>query len=172
MWGKLRKCYPPQLEWISLILILVSLYIALSNYSALPDSIPIHFDIGGVPDEWGGKNRISIFPSMAVFIGLLFTFLNFLLAVVKDPKQYINLPWNWKEGMTEEQTEQLRINMNRSLFVLKLLIEGMAVYGTCVTVELAQGVATGTGAIWQFFTMAILALCAFMLWKSYQITGS
>lgn len=170
MWRKLAKCYPPQLELVSLFLLVLALYLALSNYSALPDTIPTHFDAGGNPDGWSGKSSVFIFPALSAFIYLLFTSLNIWFAVTKDPKRMINLPGKWKAVLTAEQTEELRVFMNRCLFLLKLLIQGLAAYGTYITIEIARGRASGLGAPWFLFTIAVLILAGFMIWKSLRIT--
>jgi len=58
MWQKLSKCYPPTLEFIPLLLVVLALYIAFSNYSALPEQIPIDFNSQGIAEDWANKNMI------------------------------------------------------------------------------------------------------------------
>jgi len=169
MWRKLAKCYPPQLEIISLFLLVLTCYLALFNYSALPDTIPTHFDAGGKPDDWGGKSSVFVFPAVSAFIYLLFTSIGIWFAVIKDPRRLMNLPRKWKAALTAEQTEELRVFMNRCLFLLKLLIQGLAAYGTYITIEIAQGNASGLGAPWFLFTIAVLTLAGLMLWKSFRL---
>jgi len=169
MWRKLAKCYPPQLELVCLFLLVLALYLALSNYSALPDTIPTHFDAGGKPDGWGGKSSVFVFPAMSAFIYLLFTSIGIWFAITKDPRRLMNLPRKWKAALTVEQTEELRVFMNRCLFLLKVLIQGLAAYGTYITIEIAQGNASGLGAPWFLFTIAVLVLAGLMVWKSFRL---
>lgn len=55
-------------------------------YPNLPETIPIHFNIKGEADGWGGRDSIFLGPGIIGFAGL-FTF--FLLANIKklDPKK-------------------------------------------------------------------------------------
>ena len=170
MWKKLARCYPPQLELLALALLVLALYLALSAYPTLPDTIPMHFDSAGIPDGWGSKNTVFIFPALSAFMYALFTFTNFWFAVTQDPRKLMSLPPRWKAALTDKQTEELRIFLNRCLFALKVLIQGLAAYGTYIAVEIALGRASRLGTPWFFFTAATLVLAGFMVWKSYRMT--
>ncbi len=115
---------------------------------------------------------IFIYPAMNAFIYILFNFINVLLAVAKDPKKFINLPQKMKAVLTDAQAEQLRIVLNRSLFALKVLFQGLFLYSLYITIEVALGGASNLGTLWFFFMLAILALTGFMLWKSFRIAMS
>jgi len=171
MWEKMRKCYPPQLELLALLLVILTFYIALSNYSLLPDTIPSHFDASGNPDELSGKGTIWVLPIISAVFFLLFTFIYFLLAVVDDPRQFINLPVrkSTMEAMSEEQVEKLRVFVTRSLFVLKIISMGFFVYMTWQTVEVAQGRASDIGTAPWLFGGVITVICGYVVWKSYRI---
>jgi len=171
MWQKLSKCYPPRLELISLLLLALTFYVALSNYAALPESIPTHFNAQGIPDDWGNKGAIFLFPTLAaLLIFLPMTFLNIWLAIVDDPKRLISLPKKRMEALTEAQAEGLRIFMNRSLFLLKVLILGLMGYCTWNIVEVALGRASGLGAGFFLLISAIIILSGFMVWKGFYLT--
>jgi len=172
MWQKLSKCYPPQVEIISLILLAFAFYIVLSNYAILPDTIPTHFDAQGIPDDWGSKNTIFLFPSLNAFIYLGCTFLNIWFAIVEDPRRLISLPQKRLARLTEEQTEKLRIFLNRCLFLLKILIQSLTVYGVYITIEIALAKATGLGTPFLLFIGTIIALASFMIWQSFRITST
>jgi uncharacterized membrane protein len=169
VWQKLAKCYPPQLELISLFLLVLTFYLALSDYSALPDTIPTHFDAGGKPDAWGGKSAVLVWPAVSAFIFLLITSIGIWFAIAKDPRRLMNLPRRWKAALTVEQTEELRVFMNRCLFLLKLVIQGLAAYGIYIIIEIAQGNASGLGTPWFLFAIAVLTLAGLMLWKSFRL---
>ena len=170
MWQKLNKCYPPQLELISLFLVILAFYVALSSYSALPDTIPIHFDAQGIPDDWGSKGMIFTFPILSTVVFLSLTFFNFWFALVDDPKRFINLPKKKREAVTEAQAEILRVFTNRCLFILKILILSLFAYSTWQTVEIALGSASSLGAIFWLFIGALLALVGYMVWNSLRLT--
>ena len=55
-------------------------------YPELPETIPIHFNLKGEADGWGGRDSIFLGPAIIAFAGL-FTY--FLLANIKkiDPKR-------------------------------------------------------------------------------------
>ena len=118
MWQQLSKCYPPILELIPLFLLVLTLYIALSNYSALPERIPIDFNSQGIAEDWANKSMIFLYPGLGGFIYLFFTAINIWFAVTKNPKSLINLPRKWKDFLSDSQTEELRVTLNRSLFIL------------------------------------------------------
>ncbi|HTS44925.1 MAG TPA: DUF1648 domain-containing protein [Puia sp.] len=46
--------------------------LSLYSYSTLPDRIPTHFDVVGMPDKWGSRNAFFVLPVVGtvVFIGL------------------------------------------------------------------------------------------------------
>ena len=170
MWQKLSRCYPPQLELVSLFLVVLAFYIALSNYLALPDTIPTHFDAQGIPDDWSGKGMTFLSPLVNVVIFLSLTLFNFWFALVNDPKRFINLPKKRKEALTKAQGETLRVALNRCLFVLKILILGLLTYLTWQMVEIALGSADSLGLFFWFFIGALLILAGYMVWKSLRLT--
>jgi len=169
---KLGKCYPPYLELISLLLLVLAFYLAWSNYSALPETIPTHFNGHGVPDDWGSKNMIFLFPALSAFIFILLTSLCIWCAATDDPLKLINLPLKWKANLTAEQAEELRIFIIRCLFAMKLIIQGLAAYGIYITIEITCERAAGLGTAWFLFIAAIVALAGFILWKAFRMSRS
>ena len=170
MWQKLRKCYPPELELLSLLLLIFTFYLALSSYPTLPETIPTHFDQQGIPDGWGQRSFILIFPGIGAFLYTLLTSLNILLAQTEKPLRFINMPQRWKEKLTEVQIEGLRIFLNRSLFGLKLLMLGLFSYTTHTTLEIARGRSRSLGDIRSILLGGILILSGFMVWKVFRIS--
>jgi uncharacterized membrane protein len=170
MWEKLRRCYPPQLELVSIFLVIITFYIALSDYSALPDTIPTHFNAQGIPNDWSSKRTIFIFPILNAVFFLSLTFFNFWFAIVDDPKRFINLPRKRKEAMTKEQAETLRIFLNRCLFILKIIMLGLFTYLTWQTIEIALGRASSLGSFFWLLIGALLVLTGYMVWKSFRLT--
>ena len=169
MWQKLSKCYPPQLELIPLLLLALTFYVASSNYLALPDTIPIDFDIRGIPDQWVNKNLILLYPGLSTFIYLLFTSINIWFAVTKDPKSLINLPKKWKASLSDPQTERMRVVLNRSLFIMKVLIEGLSTYLLYISIEIALGRASNLGIPFTILVLAIFTITGLMVWRSLWI---
>ena len=169
MWQKLSKCYPPHLELIPLLLLVFVLYLILSNYAALPDTIPTHFNAQGVADDWGSKNTIFIFLGLNAFIYILFTFINIWFAIVKDPRVLINLPVKWKAAISDTQIETLRVMLNRYLFLLKIIIQGLTAYLLYITIEMVWERADSLGSLFFLFILAILVVAGLMVWRTLKI---
>lgn len=70
------------LGWTALITLWT--YIIIS-YQSLPDTIPIHFDMLGKPDDFGDKSAILGMPVIA-------TFIFFILSIVQQRPQFFNFP--------------------------------------------------------------------------------
>lgn len=170
MLQKLGKCYPPQFELIPLFLLALNVYLTLTYYPSLPDRIPTHFNLAGLPDSWGGKSSILIQPVVGAAMYVLLTVINVLLAAVKDPRWLINLPERRKAALTGVQVEALRLFLNRSLFALKVVMQALFSYMAYITIEVALGRATGLGVPFFIILAIILALAAYMTGKSFRIS--
>jgi uncharacterized membrane protein len=94
----------------------------LYNYYKIPERIPIHYNIFGKADNFGGKANILILPiiSTILFIGL--TILN------KFPHIF-----NYLETITKENAPSQYTNATRTIRILKLVIAiifGLIVFQT------------------------------------------
>jgi len=170
MWQKLSRCYPPRLELIPLALLALTIYLTLSSYAALPDIIPTHFNAQGIADDWGSKSTIFFLLGLSAFTYILFTALNIGFAVIRDPRSLINLPGKWKAALSETQVEKLRRVLNRYLFLLKIITQGLTAYIVYITIEMAQERADSLGTPFFLFILAILAVAGLMAWKAFKIT--
>ena len=173
MWQKLRKSYPPQLELIALFVLVFTVYWVIANYAFLSETIPTHFNFQGIPDKWGNKNEILVFPILGVFLYIVLTTLNIILAVAKDFRKYINLPLKRKRKavLSDAKVEELRIFLNRSLFALKVVTQGLVAYLLFMSIEVAQGKVGDLGQWWLMFLLVILMIIGYLLWKSYRLTA-
>ncbi|HEX9976961.1 MAG TPA: DUF1648 domain-containing protein [Dehalococcoidales bacterium] len=171
MWPKFSKSYPIHLELIPLFLLVITFYMAWANYASLPDTIPTHFNAQGLPDEWAGKQSFYSFPGFSAFMYLALTSFNIWLALVKNPRRYINLPKKRLENLTDAQAEKLLIFLNRCLFVMKTFILGLSVYLVYATIEVAHGRATGLGFPFYLILASIIVLVIFMVWQSLRRTA-
>ena len=170
MWQKLSKCYPPHLELIPLLLLAFTLYLALSNYATLPDTIPTHFNAEGIADDWGSKTTIFFILGINALIYVLFTVLNIWFAIAKDPRALINLPAKRKAALSDKQVEALRVTLNRYLFLLKIAVQGLTAYLLYIIIEIAWERAQSLGVMFFLFILAILVIAGLMVWKAFQIT--
>jgi hypothetical protein len=166
-----RKCYPLKLELLSLSLVFLISYIVLWNYAELPDTIPIHFDAVGNPDGFGGKGWIILILIISVSNFLGITLINFLFAVVEDPRRFINLPGrSAMEAMTREQGEAVRVSMNRSIFALKIVTLSLETYLAWQMVEIGLGRSSSMGLWIWFFAGALVVIVVYMIWKGIRLT--
>lgn len=119
--------------WIALIGIWI---LTLTNYSALPETIPIHYNGVGEADGFGDKGNILTLPiiSTILFIGL--TILN------KYPHVF-----NYPNTISEENALQQYTNATRLIRLLKLVI--IIIFGLIVfkTIQNVNGNAEGLG-VW------------------------
>ncbi len=170
-WQKLGKYYPVRLELVPFVLVILAWLFAVNGYPHLPERIPTHFNAAGVPDGWGSRSSIFIFPVIGLVEYLFFSLLNILFAVVKDPKRLINLPRQQLEKLTPEKTAKLIRVFARSLFLLKTLIAVMCVYAVHMTVEVALQRAAGLGPGFMIITAGIIIVALYMVWQSLRMVA-
>ena len=97
------------------------------------------------------------------------TLVGLLTVTAMDPRRFINLPIK-KEALNERQVEKLRQVMVSSIFLMKLIMEGLVAYITHITIEVAMERAETLG--WPFLMLiaAILILAAIMTWQTMRIS--
>jgi uncharacterized membrane protein len=172
LWQRLGRCYPLQIELVPLLLLGLTIYLVLSNYSTLPDTIPSHFNAQGVADDWGSKKSIFFFPAFVVPLYVFLSLFNAWISLTKDPKSLINLPERTKAAISEARAEELRVLIGRCLFLIKTLTVALMTYSVYATIEVARGEARGLGIAFYLILAAILVSTAFMVWKSLSMALS
>ena len=173
MWQKYTKYLPARLELIPLCLLVVAIFIAVSNYPALPEKFPIDFDSAGMAKGWAGRGMVFLYPAVSAFIYILITGICVALAAVQDPKRLINMPRHWKDRLTDVQTEELRAALMRYLFVLKVIIQGLMAYLLYISIEIALERVSGTGTVpFTLFMLGIFCVIGLMLWKIFRLVFS
>ena len=119
--------------------------LTLTNYSILPEIIPIHFNGVGKADGFGNKTHIFVLPiiSTLLFIGL--TTLN------KHPHIF-----NYPSQITKENAVHQYTNATRMMRVLKLVI--VLLFGLIVfkTIQNVNGHAGGLGTWFLPLTMGMI----------------
>jgi len=119
--------------------------LTLTNYSILPEIIPIHFNGAGKADGFGNKTHIFVLPiiSTLLFIGL--TILN------KHPHIF-----NYPSQITKENAVDQYTNATRMMRVLKLVI--VVLFGLIVlkTIQIVNGHADGLGTWFLPLTMGMI----------------
>ena len=130
--------------------------LTLCNYTALPETIPIHFNAAGKVDGVGNKWNLLTLPliSTVLFVGM--TILN----------RYPHV-FNYLSTITEENALGQYTNATRLIRLLKLgvvLIFGLIAYKT---IQHVKGTAIGLGIWFLPLTMGLLFIpIAYYLMKS------
>ncbi|MBK7091140.1 MAG: DUF1648 domain-containing protein [bacterium] len=116
------------LEILAAIGVFLGLYELLVNYSALPASIPTHFNFKGEVDSWGSKETILILGAGIIVVHVVLTF------VSRIPNMY-NFPW---EITKENAPRQYRLART---FITLLKTEIVWLFAAIVseTVKVALG---------------------------------
>jgi uncharacterized membrane protein len=157
MWQKISKIYPLYLELLPLFLMLAMLSMAVINFAGLPEQIPTHFNLQGIPDNLSSKNELFVYLGSAVFVYILMSGMSVVVATNKDPSKLINLPEKIKDAMTPVLAEHLRLLLVRNLFALKVMLIGMSAYLLYSNIELALNRITGLG-YWPLILLGVILL--------------
>jgi hypothetical protein len=59
------------IDALAIFFLLLSWWIAVSSYPRLPASIPLHFDLYGEADNWGGRWTILLLPVINTLVFVL-----------------------------------------------------------------------------------------------------
>jgi len=148
-----RTGFEKMMDIIGLIVFGISLIYLLTQWSSLPDKVPIHYNLAGVPDGWGGKWTIIILPVIGIVMWIGFYF----LGKVPHTHNYI--------GLTQENAKRLYKN---SQFTLNILRNECLIFFAGIsfeTVRTAEGEAMLLGVwalpVFLFVLLGSLA-CLFM----------
>ena len=116
------------LEILAGVGVFLGLYELLVNYSALPASIPTHFNFKGEVDSWGGKETI-------LFLGAGIIVLYGVLTYVSRIPNMYNFPWEITE---ENAPRQYRLART---FITLLKTETVWLFAAIIseTVKVALG---------------------------------
>jgi hypothetical protein len=130
------------IDALSLVILILCWWVALSVYPRLPEQIPVHFGIKGDADKWGGRWMIFLMPivSTAIFAFNYWVF------------QHLS-PGSPKPVPPEAQTP---------FHLLLLALSVIFTYVTWRMSEVAFGRARGLGA-W-FLPATLIALFAISGW--------
>ena len=134
---KLELTTPDKIfEIVGWVLIALVWVLTISNYSTLPETIPIHYNGVGQVDGFGGKAAILTLPIIATFLFIVLTVLN------KYPHVF-----NYLTIITQENAFRQYTNSTRLLRFLKFSI--VFIFGLIEfkTIQNANAEADGLG-IW------------------------
>ncbi len=128
------------------------------HYTALPETIPIHYGIDGQPDGYGPRWTVWILPA----IGLV-TYIG-LAILTRFPHIY-----NYPVKITAENAESQYRMVCRFIRVLNTVIAGLFTYLTFADIQTALGVQNGPGSFFlPVFVLLIFGTIGFYLYKSMK----
>lgn len=146
------------LEIGGIILLVIMWTLSAFNYYQSPDIVPIHFNLSGQPDAYGGKATLLFLPIIPTAIYLGLTQLN------KYPHIY-----NYLTKITGENAKRQYIIATRMIRILKFSIVMIFVIDIFSTLLMTLGVVDGLGA-WSFpLTILILAIpTLYLIFQSFN----
>jgi len=125
-------------------------------YSALPDSIPRHFDASGTPDAYSGKGVIWALPIIG---SLLFIGMHWL--------SYHPHTFNYVVPITEENAEEQYTIAVRMIRTLNTVIVCLFAYIAYATVQVALERQQGLGSYFlTVFLLLVFGTIAYFVWRS------
>ncbi|MBH0164282.1 DUF1648 domain-containing protein [Fictibacillus sp. 7GRE50] len=152
-----RTWFENFLDIASITLLVIGTVSLISQWAAIPNTVPTHFNAAGEPDGWGSKNNLWILIVMGAVTWLLLTVLE------KFPHiyNYFNL--------TEENVERQYKNARMMINVMKNEILIFFVYMTWACAEVANGTSEGL-SVWvlPIFIIGITGSIAFFIVRSIK----
>jgi hypothetical protein len=146
------------LEVIAMAGLLLICALTLLFWASLPAVIPTHFDFSGVPDAWGGKESLLIFPVMSLALYGLLTLVN------RYPHKF-NYLW---PITAQNAPDQYRL-AHALLVWLKLEVVLLFAYLEWLTLQTALGQTAGLGLLFLPLTLlAIFGTVGVYLYRAYQ----
>ncbi|MEK4028533.1 DUF1648 domain-containing protein [Pseudobacillus sp. FSL P4-0506] len=118
---------------VSLLFILANVIYLFTQWSQLPEQVPIHFNAKGEADGWGSKGMIWFLPFITFILWAGMTVLE------RKPSLY-NIP-----HLTEENKDQMFANTRLMLNTIKTEIILFLIYTSWQSVQWSYGKEVGLG---------------------------
>ncbi|MFI5263694.1 MAG: SdpI family protein [Candidatus Kapaibacterium sp.] len=96
-------------EWALLVILILPFILIAIYWNRIPDRVPMHWNIRGEVDNWGGKNSVIITPLINMGVALLLYFIPRI-----DPKK-MNYP------LFERAFRMVRLTLAAFVFAIFLL---------------------------------------------------
>jgi uncharacterized membrane protein len=122
------------IEFTSFVFMIILIALPLVYSKQLPDKIPTHFNISGVPDGFGSKFSLWLLPLMGFVMYIGFTIL----------ESFPNI-YNYPVKITAENMMQQYQIATRLMRILKTVILMIFSYLTYKTIDTALGKTIGLG---------------------------
>lgn len=149
------------LELVALVAVGVSVVAVARAWPELPARVPMHFDLAGEPDGWGGRGSVLLLPVTALFLYLL------LSAVQYFPAHWYNYP----VSLTDENRDRQHRLAKGLIVAMKAAICGLFAHLTLGVLETALGRADGLGPWLVFGWLAVIfGLIGVYLARAFRTT--
>lgn len=146
------------MELFSVMVILINIWLLLKYYKLLPNTIPTHFNVAGVPDGYGSKGSILTLPIIAFIMYFFLTLLS------RFPNIY-----NYPKPITEENAEYQYRCARKLMIIMKTEIIICFTYIEWTSVQATLGKANGLG-LWflPIFLIVIFGTLAIYIRKAIR----
>lgn len=134
------------LEVVALVAMGVSVAAVARAWPELPARVPMHFDLTGEPDGWGGRGSVLLLPGTAIFLYLLLSGVQLL------PARWYNYP----VPLTDENRNRQHRLAKGLIVALKAAVCGLFAHLTLAVLESALGRADGLGPWLVFGWLAVI----------------
>jgi uncharacterized membrane protein len=129
-----RTSFDWVLEFVAFAFLLILVTLPLMYLNALPETIPVHFNATGQPDDYGSRSSLWFLPLTGVFMYLMFTILEGFPQIYNYPLQIT----------PENAVIQYRL-ATRLMRILKTVILLTFSIISFQTIKTATGSASGLG---------------------------
>ncbi|HAC16186.1 MAG TPA: hypothetical protein DCE78_09635 [Bacteroidetes bacterium] len=143
------------ISWITLIFVWVTI---VMNYSALPDTIPVHFGASGEPYSYGNKATIII-------LGFVMTFVFGMMSLLNRVPHIFNYPVK----ITPENARYQYTLATKLIRYINLSVVFLITFIIIMTMKIAHGEADGLG-VWSLVTFMLIVFgpIANYFYKSFR----
>jgi uncharacterized membrane protein len=154
------------------LLVLTGLFIR-SSYALLPDHIPMHFDLAGRPDRWGGRGSLVILFILPLVMTAVFYLLIWSIAKLGANPRGLNMPHKEEFLRLPAEKKDVYWSLFREFFAgLAVAINLLFYFIIRGTVRIATG---GTsrllfGSIIPAFALLVLVLI-YYFWRLFTLPG-
>lgn len=164
MWGNINKYYPFWLDVVPLLIIILAGVYTYSQYDAIPNLFPTHFDFNGHPDQWREKSIVNCYLLLLIAVAtcLLLNIGNyFFLIKSKDPRRFINLPIKKKVQISELTIENIRRICLHMMVCINILIALILCTIQTSSVKVALGKQSGLDYMVYVLLSLLLFVCIY-----------
>jgi hypothetical protein len=142
------------LEGIAIVALVLMFAMLAVHWGELPERYPMHFNVQGDPDGWGGKNSLLFLPCVAAGVFALLTF------VSRKTKRF-NLPF-----AVDMERPEVRAELVQLVAALKALVLVTLAYLYGRSMAVATGQARGLGMEFLPFAMAaVWPVLGYYFWR-------